>query len=467
MINIEGIVLHKLMQEQSLEAFADLKSCFFSEAYNPIYRIIHKFYMKNGGVPSFEELKLVTKNALHLNALQSLEILEVPDVELNLAVTALIDEYAQSEALQLIDEFVNKITLLDVTEIKDGIGEILLDLDSKLNTDEAIMTADQFTIFERPEETNLLRVPSGISNWFDAEIGGLYLEELLLLGGKRGSGKSIVCANLAAAQYEAGNVTVYYTIEMTGRETVMRIMCVLAKVNFNRYRKGQLTVEDVIKLAVVRSGMFLDGQKYLDSFYKHKDRYRLEKELKDNCIIKPDNQIIIVDDRELSITQLDLSLQKFKALHGDRLKHIQVDYLNQVVLGGSAEGMYDWKDQTAVSKQMKNLARKHLISIVSPYQIDDSGATRFSKGILDACDMAILLDSKKYPGSILYECTKARNDSDTFKYRTEIDWECLRICPTEVETDIPEEAEGGEGTYTTTPKKTYNQKAILEGEDDL
>lgn len=463
MVNIEGIVLYKLLEEQSLSAFADLKSCFFSGAYSPLYRIIHKFYSKEGAIPSFEALKLVTKDSKNLNSVLALEILEVPDVELDLAVSALIDQYAQNEALETIDSFIDRITMLDVSEIKEGIGEILLNLDSKLNTEESIMTADQFTVFKKIETTELGRIASGISNWYDAEFGGLYLEELMLIGGKRGSGKSLVCANMAAAQYELGKCVVYYTIEMTGDETFMRIMCILAEVDFTTYRKNELNVEDIYKVAVVRAAMFVDGDKYLEDFKEHRDQFRLEKELKLHTVLKPNNQIIIVDDRELSITQLDLSLQKLKAQFGEHLNMFLVDYVNQVILGGSSEGMFDWKDQIAVSKQLKNIARKYKMAAVSPYQIDDSGATRFARGILDACDIALLLDSKKYPNSLLYECTKARSGSDTFKFRTEINWSTLRIDPAEVETEIKQEGEESEEES----KPAWQNKAVLTGKDEI
>ena len=112
MINIEGIVLHKLLKEKSLDAFAELKNCFFSGAYSPLYRNINKFYLKEGSVPSFDELKLVTKNVGDHNSILALEMLEVPDVEIELAVAALIDEYAQSEALTAIDKFVDTITYI-------------------------------------------------------------------------------------------------------------------------------------------------------------------------------------------------------------------------------------------------------------------------------------------------------------------------------------------------------------------
>jgi archaellum biogenesis ATPase FlaH len=471
MVNIEGIVLYKLLEEQSLSAFADLKSCFFSGAYTPIYRLIHKFYIREGIVPSFESLLLVTKDARSLNSLYALQTLEVPDVELDLAVSALIDQYAQNEALTAIDAFIDKVTFFDVTEIKEGIGEILLDLDSKLDTEESIMTADQFTVFKNIEETDKGRIASGISNWYDAHFGGLFLEELVLVGGKKGSGKSIVCANLAVAQYEAGFVVPYYTIEMTGDETFMRIMCMLAKVDFNHCRNNRLSVDEVDRLAKVRAGMFVDGDKYYESFATdHKDAFRLEKELKQNTHLHPDNQIIIIDDRDLSITKLDLSMQKLKAQYKDNIKLILIDYMNQITMGGNVDSMYDWKDQVSVSKQVKNLARKYKCAIVSPYQIDDTGATRFARGILDSCDVALLLDSKKVPDSLVYTCAKARSGSDTFSFRTSIAWSYMRTDPSEIPLE-PEVIEGEEEETKEVPwsakKKKQQDRAVLTGVGEL
>ena len=45
------------------------------------------------------------------------------------------------------------------------------------------------------------------------------------------SGKSITCSNIMANQYEAGFTSVYFSIEMTGYETLERNMSILAGVN--------------------------------------------------------------------------------------------------------------------------------------------------------------------------------------------------------------------------------------------
>jgi archaellum biogenesis ATPase FlaH len=466
MVNIEGIVLYKLLELGSLSALADLKSCFFSGAYSPIYRTVKSFYTKHGRIPSFEDLKLTLRDARLLNSVHALESLEVPDVELDLAVSALIDQYAQVETLTLLDTFVDSISILDVNEIKESLGTILLELDSQLNTDELIVTSDQLSVFKRPEDSSKSRVPSGISNFYDSFVGGFYDEELILLGGKRGAGKSIVCANISAAHYEMGMITPYFTIEMTSDETFDRIMSILAEVPYDHLRKNTLAEDEVNRLAKARSGMFIEGDKHYNSFLEHNDRFKLEKELKEQDSLRPEAQIVIVDDRELSITQIDLSLQKLKAQHGNKIKTVVIDYLNQITLGGNPDSMYDWKDQVTISKQLKNLARKYKISIVSPYQIDDNGVARFAKGIQDACDVSIVLDAKRVPGSISFKCDKARNSSDEFKFRTEITWENLRIDPMEVAYDV--ESPDSEADENDDPKASFmKSKGRIGGGGEL
>lgn len=464
MINIEGVVLYKLLETKSLDAFADLKACFFTGAYSPIYRIIHKFYVKHGYVPSFEELETVTKDALHKNSILTLQTIEVPDVDIELAVSALIDQYMQTEALEALDTYLDNITYYDATEIKEQLGSILLELDRKLSTDETIVTADKVTVFPKPEDAKRSHVATGISNYWDAELGGVCREEFILLGGKRGAGKSMVCANMTTASYEAGKVAPYFTIEMNADETFKRIMSILSGVSFSKIRKQTCSLEEIDKMAKVRCDMFLDGDKVYEKFKEHNDPHKMEQELVSTCKVKPDNQIIMIDDRELSVTQIDLKLQKLMAEHGEKIELVVVDYLNQVTLAGNANDMYDWKDQIAVSKQLKNLARKYDITIVSPYQIDDSGATRFARGILDAADMAIILDAATVPDSILFKCTKSRSTDDEFVFRTVIDWDTLRIDPTEVEA-MPEEQESEEADDRENHTKTRIGKAKGAQED--
>lgn len=144
--------------------------------------------------------------------------------------------------------------------------------------------------------------------------------------------------------------------------------------------------------------------------------------------------MIIIDDRALTITSIDLHLGKLKARFGDKLKVCVVDYLNQVVVEGSNQ--FDWQPQVIVSKKLKELARKHEVLMVSPYQVDATGEARFAKGILDAADIALLMKAyEKEKGAMGFETTKIRG-GPPMHFTSPINWDTLRISAQSME--VPE-----------------------------
>ena len=66
-------------------------------------------------------------------------------------------------------------------------------------------------------------------------------------------------------------------------------------------------------------------------FIEHRDRLKFESELV-KTLKKDNNQMIIVDDRKLSITAID-TYKKLKSRFGDKLTIAVMDYLNQIVTG--------------------------------------------------------------------------------------------------------------------------------------
>ena len=147
--------------------------------------------------------------------------------------------------------------------------------------------------------------------------------------------------------------------------------------------------------------------------------------------------MIIVDDRALTLTSVDLHLGKLKARFGDKLTVCEVDYLNQVVVEG--DNQFDWKPQIVVSKKLKELARKHEVVMISPYQIDATGEARFAKGILDAADVALIMEPHdKDKKAISYNTTKIRG-GPPLHFTSPIDWDTLRISPNSIERPHKEE----------------------------
>ena len=120
-VDISGLVLKQILlnpsSEESIAAWAKLKAVYFSAEYTSIYTALNKYYTKYSEIPSFNDLFVSIRENLLVNKFRALENLSLPvDVNLELSVEALINEYAQKETLIKIDKFIDNIVLLDAEE---------------------------------------------------------------------------------------------------------------------------------------------------------------------------------------------------------------------------------------------------------------------------------------------------------------------------------------------------------------
>jgi replicative DNA helicase len=424
-LDTSAVVLNKLLSERNLDIWAKLKLVFLDPAYSSLYSVINKYYEKYSAIPSFDDLELTLREGPASKTLATLRLTEVPDVSAEVALDALIDQYTQNETVKLLDKFVDKLPLYDTNEIKENLATLALTIEEKTHTSEKVFTMADMMMFRHPDDLEKERVYLGLNNTFDSVLGGVARQELILIGGKRGSGKSITSSNIFVNQYESGNSSLYFSIEMTAVETMERTLSILANVNLQNLKQNKLTDDEVLRVVKARAGMFQQADETISEFMRHRDRYKFEETLVRNFQLKSDNQMIIVDDRDLTLSSIDLHIGKAKAKFGDKLKVVVVDYLNQIVLEGNDQ--YDWKPQIEVSKKLKNLARKYEIVMVSPYQIDKDGEARFAKGILDAADIALTMEAHdKETNAISFETTKIRGGKE-MAFTSPIDWDTLRI----------------------------------------
>jgi len=430
-MDISAIVLHKLLSERNLDVWAKLKLVFLDPAFSSLYSAINKYYDKYSNIPSFDELEITLREGPALKTLAAVKLADEPDISADVAVAALLDQFTQNEAIKLLDKYLDKLPQYDTTEIKENLAGIVLALDDKTLTTEGVYNMADIMLFQSDADLARERVHLGFNNTFDATLAGVARQELILVGGKRGSGKSITCSNVFVNQYEGGKTSVYFTIEMTARETLDRNLAILAGVNHQNIKHGNLTDEELLKLVKARAGMFVEADDLVEDFKRHRNKFKFELDLVKTKVLKQDNQMIIIDDRALTITSLDLHLGKIKAKFGDNFAVAVVDYLNQIQIEG--QSMFDWQPQVLVSKKLKELARKHDIAIFSPYQIDASGEARFAKGILDAADVALLMEAHdKSQNAISFETTKIRGSRE-MKFTSPMNWDTLRISPQSIE----------------------------------
>lgn len=452
-MDISAIVLHKLLESQDLESFSRIKLSFLDSAYSTVFTAINKHYGKYSAIPSFEDLEISLREGQTRNTLEAIKLTDATEVTIDVAIDALIDQYTQNETIRLLDRFVDKLPVLDTVEIKDNLAAIVLALDEKTISTEGVDTMDSFMFFQEDDEISANRVMLGFNNTFDANTGGMATGEYLMIGGPRGSGKSIVAANMFTTQYEQGNCGVYFSIEMKGRESLERCMAILAGVDYQDLKHGKLSAEDLLKVIEVRAGMFVDAEDLVKAYKIHRNKIRFEQELVKTKELKPDNQMVMIHDRNLTLTSIDIWLGKLKAKFGDKLKLGVVDYINQIKIeGGAGLDQYDWKPQVAISTGLKNLADKYDMVIATPYQIDSGGEARFAKGILDAADIALIMEvHDKEEKAISMRTTKIRSDSEQ-TFTSGMNWSTLRISPASIEKPLGKEKPAKEKKPKPEPK---------------
>ena len=437
-MDVSAVVLHKLLTEQNLDLWAKLKLSFIDPAYSSVYSAIARHYNKYNNLPTFEDLEISLREGSTSKTVAALKLIEVTEIDAEVAIDALLDQYTQNETIKLLDRFVDKLPLYDTQEIKDNLANIVLTLDEKTLTTEGVFSMSDILLFQQDDERARNRIFLGLNNTFDAVLNGVARQELILIGGRRGSGKSISVNNLMVNQYEMGNSCVYFSIEMTGYETLERTMSILAGVSHQNIKQNKLTDDEVMRLVKARAGMFVDSDDLVLDFMKTRDRFKFEQRLVREKVLKQDNQMVIIDDRALSLASVDLHVGKLKAKFGDKLTTVIVDYLNQIVIEGGFS-QFDWQPQVIISKKLKEIARKYDVVLVSPYQIDASGEARFAKGILDAADIALTMEAHdKDLGALSFETSKIRGGRE-MKFTSGIDWDTLKISADPL--DTPEKKE--------------------------
>lgn len=446
-MNVEAVVIYLLLKsesrEEALTRYTEIKREYFTPAYTSILQAISRFYDRHGKMPTLGELKLDSSRSPMLSiSIAALESLDIPDItDFDLAIETLKDQYTQQQFLSLISKSIDDISLRSSTEIMELANAIPVQLEESIKPTSYMHTAKDISIFKAKEDAAESVMYSGISNKLDAEYGALRREEVFLIGGKRGAGKSVICANIARKSVQEEKQFVpYFSIEMSASETMLRYVGMCAGVDAIKIRNQDYDINDLERMAKIRAEMFLNGQEILDScdsLVEFDDFVKLEGKLATEGIEDTEKGIIIIDDPELKLSSIDMYLTNLKAKYGNKLGIVVVDYINQVVVDGCDNAnMYDWKNQVVIAKRLKALARKHGVTIFAPYQIDDSGEARMAKGILDSCDFAFtveaLHDKNGSPnGALKWKGTKARS-LPTIDFVVPINWNTLVIDPKEM-----------------------------------
>lgn len=378
-------------------------------------------------MPTIEELKLEIRDGSTREKLHAISAVEV-DTEPFMLLEYLKNEYAQKEILDSLENYVeSSVAFADADESVNELHQIVLDIEGKVDLEKPQDSMQRITLFEDDEEiANYL--PLGLNTEYDHEIQ-FSPRDLILVGGKRGSGKSVVCSNIANNVFKSGKTAMFFTIEMDSRSILQRCCAIATGIPFARLRTKNLSVIEWERVAGWWANRFDKGQERLKQYKADRDFERFHHDLTTTCELLPTQQLDVIYDPSLTLSKIRAELdKKVKALN---VGVVIVDYINQVKRSNlpSRGGQYDWTEQIEVSKALKSMAQEFEVPVFSPYQTDASGEARFAKGILDAADAAYALETwEQEDGCITFNCVKMRNASMK-SFTSQMNWETLQIGP--------------------------------------
>jgi replicative DNA helicase len=426
-LNIASALIKRTLELRDFETWTQVHKRYLPSEYHSLHSIIDKHSEKFHTMPSIEDLKLEIRDSNTREKLYALEAVKV-DAEPYMLLQYLKNEYTQKEILTSLEDYVeNSVAFEDAQESVDHLHQIVLDIEDKVDLEEPQESMQRIELFE-PEEDLERYIPLGLNEEYDLDIQ-FSPRDLVMVGCKRGAGKSVICANIANNVVESGKSAIYFTIEMDSRSILQRCCAIATEVPFSRLRTKNLSVGEWEKVAGWWANRFVNGQERLKEYKEHRDFEKFHQELKTTCEILPTQQLNVVYDPSLTLSKIRAELdKKAKAMN---IGVVIVDYINQVKRSSlpSRGGQYDWTEQIEVSKALKSMAQEYECTVFTPYQTDASGEARFAKGILDAADAAYTLETWDHEdGCMTFNCVKMRSAAMR-SFTSEVDWESLKIGP--------------------------------------
>jgi replicative DNA helicase len=430
-IDIQKASIRRLLDTQSTDFYNKLVHKFFTDTNLILFTKIQKFYEHNMRIPTGQEFVELQKSEHSREYLESQilsDIAKASDLSSEFLADQLQDYYIREETIGWLGNFIGQLESLERTEIIDKIQSHILDLHKYMPDGEELFDVAKMDLIQ--DQERFVTFSSGLSTHYDAVNGGFGLQELIMFGGRRGSGKSIITLNAAKHQFLNNNNSVaFFSIEMRFVEVYYRLMSMLSGIPFMRFFKNELTLDDKLIVAKTKLETFYEkcdeSIALYDKLVRDGNVKDFDFSLKSGKVPFRSKRFHIIDDVNLSIPKIDHYLNMLTKKYD--VRSTVVDYLNII----KVEDRMDWKSQIGLADSLKVLSRKYDQMVMSPYQIDATGEARFAKGVLDSADRSFRFtpaDLNEDPNVLPFEITKIRNGK-SMKFDVHMDWDCLRVIP--------------------------------------
>ena len=425
-MNLTSALLKQIITQEDFDTWGNLRENYLPGEYKSVHKVISTHLKNFGSLPTFEDLKLSVRDRKLQEKIFAVEAVEV-DVDAWVLLEYLKNEYTQVEILDELDKFIEKTVAISAAEDNvESLQQIVLDIGERVDLKTPEEDMKTISLFDSEDQLKKY-LPLGLNDEYDQSMK-FSPRDLVLIGGRRGAGKTLTCVNIATNVYNQGRSAIYFTIEMDSRSILQRMCSLGARVPVGRLTTKNLTNTEWNRVAEWWAGRFDGGNELLPRFYDDRNFEDFHSALIKNPLHK-DRQLEVVYDPVLSLTRIRKELEA-KVKQTD-VGVIIVDYINQVKRSNvpAKGGQYDWTEQIEVSKALKAMAQEYEVPVFSPYQTDNTGEARFAKGILDAADAAFTMETwSPEDECITFNCTKMRA-AKMEGFTSVMDWETLKIGP--------------------------------------
>ena len=418
-MNISSVLLKQVIANSDIDTWGDCLQHYFPSEYHSIHSAISRYVTDYGRLPAFDDLQLSVRDPALRDKFSAIETVDLIEIEPDILLEYLKNEYTQVEIMSQLEKYLeNSIAMEAAKENIDSLQNIVLDLETKIDLRDPEENMQKMQLFDSTADMER-SISLGLNSEYDS-FTKFSPTDMVLIGGRRGAGKSFTCSNIASNTFDDGDSVIYFTIEMTARQIMQRCCSVSTGVPINALRNRNLSIGEWQLVAEWWSNRFEDGEHAFREYLEHRDFDKYHSEL----TVRPlrEKQLDVVYNPTLTLGNIRTELDKV----------VIVDYVNQVkraAVSNSRMGQYDWTEQIEVSKSLKAMAQDYNVVMVSPYQTDATGEARFAKGILDSADTAFSLDPHmKEDNIITFSCVKMRNGEET-DFTSTMDWTTLRIGP--------------------------------------
>ena len=374
---VELIVLKYIINKKDEEVLAQLTPDLFLDTQAKTYLKYLKDNSENGILTEVDlEALTHTKNIFK-------DIPDISESAINYFINQIKERHMKFNLYDSLYSVIEENS--DFNEVVENIQSIILNTGKDIGSINEIDCSD----VTDTKEDFIHRKALGFGK-FDEVNGGLGTSELCLLGGHRGSGKSVLALHSALTRFKLGDTVAFISIEMRSNEVNFRLDAMSTGLPIKKIQFNKLSDEELVQYYLKKANLFckeVDNKKLLEV---GSDKNKLIQVYA--SFPKKKNKLFLYDLPSCTLTDIAFIAQKLKKQYN--LKFLVVDYLN-IIKVPTADDPIGWKTQIQRSEGLKSIARENDIAILSPIQTDEESKVKFAKAIEDPVDLSLIFKKAK------------------------------------------------------------------------